>query len=172
MGLKNAWYGLIGREIEPKRKDDPRHNHTFTPEDTEHAVEMRKLRQETARIQQKMALMEQKRELQDLKRELYDDEDGEDDEEDNQTQILQFLAPILGNLKGGAPQAPPIPAAPPQSSNISDEDIRAFIVKQDRKHIKLAKTMPKEIIKRKVLAEMPMSDAEFERAHQILMTEF
>jgi len=173
MSLKNAWYGLIGRDISTIKPKDPRANHDFSDEDREYSADMRKIRQETKLIREKMQLMEQKRELEELKSELYSKEnDGDDDDE--QTQIMQYLTPILANIgnKGGAPSITPTIQSPPQTpQTLSDDDIRAFIVKQPRSVIKLAKTMPKELVKRKVLCEIPMSDEEFERAHAILLSE-
>jgi len=175
MSLKNAWYGLIGRDISTVKPKDPRANHDFSDEDREYSADMRKIRQETKLLKEKMQLMQQKRELEELKDELYgqENEGGDDDE---QTQILQYLTPILASIgnKGGAPsKSPPTmqntPSQTPQT--LSDDDIRAFIVKQPRSIIKLAKTMPKELVKRKVLCEIPMTDEEFERAHAILLSE-
>jgi len=168
MALKDLWK-LI--KSDNKKVVDVRNNHQFSDEDREHAVEMRQIRQETARIREKMQLLEQKRELDELKSELYHHESDEDD--DGQTKILEYLAPIMANMRAGNAAKgtqPPIQQSPP--SQLSDDDIRSFIVKQKRGYVKLAKTMPKELLKRQISQQFPLSDDEFERAHKILVEEF
>jgi len=170
MSLKDLWSIIKGTD---KKVVDARANHQFSDADREHAEEMRKLRQETARIQQKMQLMEQKRELQDLKAELYDGDDDEDD--DGENDVATLVSQLFGAVKSGVSQSPPTIVNPQSAAyhpKLSDNDIRSFIVKQDRKHIKLAKTMPKEIVKRKISEQIQLTDEEFERAHQILLSEF
>lgn len=188
MSLKKAWFGLIGKEITPTKKEDPRHNHTFDEEDTKHAVEMRRLRQDTARMRQKMELLEQRRELKELQDELRDDEgDDEGDEMSTDKLLMSLVLPMLN--KGGAglqnakqpiefgantqdQQAPPTPTQTVLSQVISDDEIRTAIKQLPKTQIMLAKKLPKDIVFRKVTQQIPLTNEEFDRAYNILQTEF
>ena len=184
MSLKKAWYGLLGRELvetTPIKAKDPRQNHVFDEEDTKHAVEMRRLRQDTARMRQKMELLEQKRELRELQEELSDDESEETDGlGDTDKMLMSILLPMLNKQpsQGAGLKPNEIAAAPPTpqqtvlSQSISDDEIRTALKQIPKPQLKLAKSLPKDIVYRKVTQQMPLTNEEFERAYNILVGEF
>lgn len=187
MSLKKAWKALIGKEetisIPEKVAKDPRCNHEFTEEDRFHSAEMRRMRQEQQRIQMKMQHLQMKRDLEELKAEF--EEEEEEGGDDNSEMLTQFLS-ILTAAKGGVQQNPYNPQQnmnsyvemPPsmpqeqQSQMISDEEIRQFLKQQDKGKIRLAKTMPKAIVKSQAMQQTGIDENTAERAYQILMAEF
>lgn len=183
MGIKQAIKALFQKEtIEVKEKDN-RNNHTFTDEDREHSWEMRRLRQETARIQQKMQLMQQRKELEELKAELYDEDETEDDDNNDLMDMLSQIIMASRNNQGGNTFAgnemnsninnsPQSPSNPQQNRTFTDDDIRNFIKSQNKIYVKIAKKTDKNNLKEKIREKMPLTDADYERAYEILQKEF
>lgn len=188
MGIKAAWYGLIGKETTsetPISKQKPAGSHNFTDEDRLFSEQLRQMRQEAKRIEMEMQLMRQKKQLQDLKDEMQEEYDDYEEESDgNLNEITSLLAPILMNIKGGAnssqqaavsnftPPAQAPPQNPQEQRTFSDEEIRLMLKEQEKIKLLIAKKMDKNKLKEKIRERMPVTDADFERAHQILLTEF
>lgn len=188
MGIKAAWYGLIGKEnsnSETPISKKPAGSHNFTDEDRLFSEQLRQMRQEAKRIEMEMQLMRQKKQLQDLKDEMQEEYDDYEEESDgNLNEITSLLAPILMNIKGGANSSQaqtvsnltPPSTAPPQNPQeirtFSDEEIRLMLKEQPKIKLLIAKKMDKAELKEKIREKMPVTDADFEKAHQILLTEF
>jgi hypothetical protein len=101
------------------------------------------------------------------------EEEDPDDEDFGLKEAMGYLSPILAGVTGKqAVSNTSLTNHTPVTSAVSDADIRDFIAKQDRKSIEIAKTMPKELLRRKISQHLPLNDTEFEKAHQILMAEF
>lgn len=180
MTLKNLWQILKSKETPNTPLKDKRHNHEFTDEDREHALEMRRLRQQTARMREKMALIEQRRELEELKAEL-EEEANEPEEEDDP--MMKIFAPMLANQLNSfskpAPhsnnEAPPLLNQQEQvleKPQYSDEDIRNYLKTIPKLKLALAKRMDKQKVYEMINEQIPLSIPEFERGYQILISEF
>lgn len=196
-----AWRDLwkIVRTKSEKTSNKPI-NHIFSDEERELSADLRALKLEKAKLlaqmdieRQKIALEKQKLELEDLKAEL----NGDDNEEETQNNSNGFnpeailMTLIMKHFMGNnmPPQQTtlhnfPANPTPLQESpanlgqsqehppTISDQEIRNFLKSQPKNYIKLAKTLPKEVVYRKVTQETPLTNEEFERAYEILQKEF
>jgi hypothetical protein len=178
MTLRTLW-NLFRAKDENAKVVPPNVNHQLTDEDRRHSAEMRRLRQENEQMEKRFELLRKQKLIERQESLLYDDEEEEEDgeDEDEDSQILGMVTQLF-NTATGAQKSPAVSEFAPQPSpqtfqtGLSDADIRDFIVKQDRKYIKVAKTMPKELLKRQAMQQMGITEQEAERAHQILITEF
>jgi hypothetical protein len=124
--------------------------------------------------------LQTRKSFEDVKESIFDTDMEYEDEGEEEGAIAGMFGSILQNAmpKQNNNQFPsiitPQPTQPtqPTKSSVTDEDIRAFIAKSKRKHINMAKIMPKELVKRRAMTEANFTDDEAERAYVILMNEF
>ena len=121
--------------------------------------------------------LQTRKSFEDVKESIFDTDMEYEDEGEEEGAIAGMFGSILQNAmpKQNNNQFPSIITPEPTQtakSSVTDEDIRAFIAKSKRKHINMAKIMPKELVKRKAMSEANLTDAEAERAYVILMNEF
>jgi len=152
-------------------RDDIAEKQRLQVEERKLEIELEKLRLEQIRS------AEHRKKLQDIKADLDDDDDDyDDDEDDDLDAIADTFGSILEKATGGNKRtvAPPnIPAPQMQIRKaISDDEIRDFLDKQKKGHLRLAKSMPKEVLKNKAMHDMGIGDEEAERAYKILVEEY
>jgi len=106
----------------------------------------------------------------------YDEEDGED--LDLPQWLTPFIPMITSKLTGGKNQNDNSNPSPntvhsPVSPSISDEEIRTFLKSTPKNYLSMAKASPKFLVYQKIKEKIPtLSNEDFERAYNILMTEF
>lgn len=131
-----------------------------------------------------------KKELDDVASSIeYDTQEEEDDGEDfDDEDIPPWLAPFMpiiaqkigqvgkqatNSQESQTGQEYPQDTATPQTyTSIPDEEIRNALKAIPKNQLKMAKVMPKSALYNMVNQKMPMSPHDFERAYQILVTEF
>lgn len=146
-------------------------------------LEERKNEAEITRLKiQEAKRLRQQRDLDEIRDSIeYDGvEEEESDEEDYiegalATAVTGFTQKYLNNQAGqnfpSSPQTIEHSSPAENHKNLSDDDIRELL-DANKQHLKLAKKMPKEVVKRIVSSKIPVTDEEFDRAHKILLTEY
>jgi len=179
MGIKQAIKRIWTNEDNETDKIQTKKNNSyeFNEIDRQHSLEMRRIKAETNKAYAEMERIRQQHELQKLKEEIADltnpitDNDG--DNTDNM--LMTLLLPLLTknqNVANSVTTSNPPPTTTATVTEISDEEIREFIKQQDKKFIKIAKSMPKGIVLRQAQEKMNLSQNESERAYKILVEEF
>ena len=173
MALKDLWKLMF------KSKN---HNHDFNDEDRAHALEMRRIKHETERMRieaERTRIESEKRRAEvELKKydELLCDDDYDDDVDDgdDMSGIISAIPKVLTMMKGGGGQNHSEIETPPSQPPpiISDDDLRAFIAKQSRQNIKMAKTLPKNMFLNQSMQKFGINQQDSERAYSMLHTEF
>ena len=170
MGFFKRLFGKEGIE-EPKPKRVP--NYDFDDVDREHALAMRRINREIRVMELQMQKLEAKARLEEVKAELYGEEEDEEIEKSPDDALLNTL--LSSVMQGKAQSQQVTPATPFNTVSapvLSDEQIRQFLSNQNHDKIQQAKQMPKPLLKQYVQSQSGMSDADFERAHKILIEEF
>lgn len=114
-----------------------------------------------------------------LKELLGDDDDEEDSME---AMLLATLAPVLlqkfgaGNSPTPKAHIPPHEGIPPSAVNsaqYTDDEIREILQSFDKKHLKLAKKLSNDALKKTVYSHMPgLNPESVDRAVEMLRNEF
>jgi len=176
MSLKDLWRLL---------KKPSNVNYSFTKEDNEHSQDIKRIKHETERLRveadrtrieadKRRAEVELKK-YDDLLNDYDDEEDeGEMDEGGDIQTTLSAIPAILGMMKGNGQTIPPpiVNFSPSPIPQLSDDEIRNFIKQQDKKKIKFAKTLPKEILKQQAINNFHIDERSAERAYEIMQREF
>lgn len=188
MTLKAAWNALFAKDDTNSDKEQTLNitpkpvKHDFDQFDRIQSAELRRIRQNIERMNAQAQELHVKKQLEDAQRALYDDDDYDDDDYEEEPQndldrVLSAFMPILNNslkkndsnkvVKASSEFGTQTPAL-----EITDEEIRAFISAQDKAKIKLAKQLPKQVIKNQVKEMLGADESTAERAHQILISEY
>lgn len=171
MSLKDLWHLLT-------KKEKIKQNYTLSSEENneKRAIELqeRKNQLELHKIQiEELKRQQAKKAFEDLKSSFEDDEYDDDDEDSDGGMIENMLGSILDKAIPQQNNPNTINVTPTQTKQpISDGDLRAFLAKQKRGYLKIAKTMPKESIIRRAKQEAQLNDEEAERAYCMLHNEF
>lgn len=129
------------------------------------------------------------RELSDIQQsvetDIVEEDDGDEYEQDED--IPTWLAPFMpiitkklgevgkqGSISENAPTSLDYPQdiPTPQTQPLSDDELRTMLKEVPKSQLKMAKIMPKDSLYSMVNQKFPISRNDFERAYQILVTEF
>jgi hypothetical protein len=168
MSFKDLWRILRKKPVlsTTESQSDIERKKELNLQERQLEIEMRRMElDELKRAQRRNTFEEFKENLENN----YDDGEEEDSEIG---QIIGAVPSILSMIKGGQGssdvQQTTSSNHPAPNPHLSDEEIKEFINKQDKKKIKFAKTLPKGILKSQLTKNFGLSDADSERAYEIL----
>jgi len=170
-----------------KEKAEKAEKYTFSDEDRESSLELRKIRAERKKVLEEIRLEKEKAQLKKVQLELEDFYADEEEEETPAASNMEdvLLMQLLQNLGGNgqaqaAPGASPFaathtnpptevqPPAAPVLQNMNDDEITAFINQFDRKQIRMARVMPENVLRTMISQRLPVDEDTINRAINII----